>query len=223
MSYQQPSRPQSRRPPLSDATSRTNNTNPQATQAGKIREDMSLHIPHHESLRPRGQLQIAPPASLVARSQVPSTQNRTGSPVSNTAKNRLSAISKESKAPESNRNSQISTASTNGSGGGRRKTHIGPWQLGKTLGKGATARVRLARHSKTGQSAAIKIVQKKNAQMTQAGSLASLDKRDVKLPAVSDGFRTMPFAIEREVAIMKLIDHPHIVGLLDIWENRTEM
>lgn len=180
-------------------------------------------MPHHESIRPEGQLQMVPPTSVASRSQVVAPQHRTGSPVSNAAKDRLSAISKEFKAPDSNRNSQVSTTSTNGSGGGRRKTHIGPWQLGRTLGKGATARVRLARHSKTGQSAAIKIVQKKNAQMTQAGSLASLDMRDAKLPTVSDGFRTMPFAIEREVAIMKLIDHPHIVGLLDIWENRTEM
>jgi hypothetical protein len=38
-----------------------------------------------------------------------------------------------------------------------------------------------------------------------------------------NGFRRMPYGIEREVAIMKLIEHPHIMKLYDIWENRTEM
>jgi hypothetical protein len=33
----------------------------------------------------------------------------------------------------------------------------------------------------------------------------------------------MPIGIEREVAIMKLIQHPNIMKLYDIWENRTEM
>jgi len=91
------------------------------------------------------------------------------------------------------------------------------------LGKGATARVRLARHSVTGQEAAVKIVQKKNAQLSQAGSLADLDKAVSKLPEDEDGPRRMPVGIEREVAIMKLIQHPNIMKLYDIWENRTEM
>jgi serine/threonine protein kinase len=38
-----------------------------------------------------------------------------------------------------------------------------------------------------------------------------------------DGIRRMPVGIEREVAIMKLIQHPNIMKLYDIWENRTEM
>jgi serine/threonine protein kinase len=90
------------------------------------------------------------------------------------------------------------------------------------LGKGATARVRMARHAITGQPAAIKIVQKKNAQISQAGSLASLDRKDAEFKE-GEGVRRMPYGIEREVAIMKLIEHPHIMKLYDIWENRTEM
>ena len=143
---------------------------------------------------------------------------RTGSPGPNVNNPRLSAISKES-----NRNSQISTVSTNASDGKRIKARIGPWKLGKTLGKGATARVRLARHAFTGQQAAIKIVQKKNAQMSQAGSLVDLDISDGDMLELDDGVRRMPMGIEREVAIMKLIQHPNIMKLYDIWENRTEM
>lgn len=103
------------------------------------------------------------------------------------------------------------------------KKCIGPWKLGKTLGKGATARVRLARHVITGQEAAVKIVLKKDAYLSQAGSLADLDRADLRRPDPEDGLRKMPVGIEREVAIMKLIQHPHIMELYDIWENRTEM
>lgn len=225
MSYSEGSRSQYARPPLTDATGRVNNS--QYNQALAAKEH-TYSIPHYESLKPEGQLPAQNPLPLSPISQHDDIRqdgynDRTGSPVSNAAHARLSAISKESQAHSSNRNSQISTTSTNASDGRRRKTHIGPWQLGKTLGKGATARVRLARHALTGQPAAIKIVQKKNAQLSQAGSLADLDRRDAELPHVEDGFRRMPFGIEREVAIMKLIDHPHIMRLYDIWENRTEM
>lgn len=139
------------------------------------------------------------------------------------AKSRVSAISKEPGQTNSNRNSQISTVSTNASDRSRIKSYIGPWKLGKTLGQGATARVRLARHAVSGQEAAIKIVQKKSAKISQAGSLADLDKADAKMADTVDGLRRMPIGIEREVAIMKLIQHPNIMKLYDIWENRTEM
>jgi serine/threonine protein kinase len=74
----------------------------------------------------------------------------------------------------------------------------------------------------TGQESAVKIVQKKNAQISQAGSLAALDKA-MSATQNPDGLRRMPIGIEREVAIMKLIEHPNIMKLYDIWENRHEM
>ncbi len=33
----------------------------------------------------------------------------------------------------------------------------------------------------------------------------------------------VPFGIEREIVIMKLIEHPNIIKLYDVWENRGEM
>ena len=104
-----------------------------------------------------------------------------------------------------------------------KKSHIGPWQLGKTLGKGSSARVRAARHCTTHQPVAVKIIAKKTARMTQSGSIAQLDQFDSSLPEDVNGVRRMPLAIEREVAILKLIQHPNIVKLNDIWENRNEM
>jgi serine/threonine protein kinase len=121
----------------------------------------------------------------------------------------------------SNRNSAISTTST-ASGKGKRKTHVGPWQLGRTLGKGATGRVRLAKHAVTGQAAAIKIVSKKSAAMVQSESIAAMD-RNACLLGDSQATRPMPFGIEREVVIMKLIEHPNVINLYDIWENRGEL
>ena len=41
---------------------------------------------------------------------------------------------------------------------------IGPWKLGKTLGRGATGRVLLATHQTTGQKAAVKVVSKSELQ-----------------------------------------------------------
>lgn len=103
------------------------------------------------------------------------------------------------------------------------KTHIGPWQLGKTLGKGSSARVRLCRHNLTQQLAAVKIVNRRMAYMVQDSSLAALNNLDKKVPKKTPGEMRVPMAIEREVAILKLIEHPHIMKIYDIWENRSEM
>ncbi|KAM0260620.1 hypothetical protein ACHAQJ_002683 [Trichoderma viride] len=119
--------------------------------------------------------------------------------------------------------SQASYASTSSSQSRKNyKTHIGPWQLGKTLGKGSSARVRLCRHSITHQLAAVKIVNRRMAYLVQDSSLAALSKWDSSLPEVNGEMR-VPVAIEREVAILKLIEHPNIMKLYDIWENRSEI
>ena len=126
------------------------------------------------------------------------------------------------KAYDSSRASKTSSISQTSSLSGfpNKKAYIGPWQLGKTLGKGSSARVRAARHRVTGLSVAVKIVAKETAKMTQAGSIAKLDELDNQKP--TDRPR-MPLSLEREVAILKLIDHKNIVQLHDIWENRDEM
>ncbi|KAF9772017.1 hypothetical protein IL306_010333 [Fusarium sp. DS 682] len=120
-----------------------------------------------------------------------------------------------------------SAASYDSSGSGRSKrnykTHIGPWQLGRTLGKGSSARVRLCRHTVTNQLAAVKIVNRRMAYLVQDSSLAALSKWDNNLPDQIDGEMRVPMAIEREVAILKLIEHPNIMKLYDIWENRSEV
>jgi len=147
-------------------------------------------------------------------------QNVTSSPNNK----RLSALS-TGELPDSKRNSQVSTTSTNASSKGRKKkTHIGPWQLGSDIGKGGVGKVRKVRHSLTGQDAAVKIIPKKVAEEACATSLANLveSSKRAQAGALATG-HLIPFGVEREIVIMKLLEHPNIVRLYDVWENRNEL
>ncbi|KAI0476178.1 hypothetical protein GGR56DRAFT_458285 [Xylariaceae sp. FL0804] len=203
-----------RRPPLGDATDRVVNaapTNPARRSGRKGTEPNPLRA--HPLDSAAGGADIPTYSNLVTQ---PTAEN--GAPPSN---HRMSAISQEDRNG-SKRNSQFSTSSGVTTSSGKRKTHIGPWELGKTLGKGSAGRVRLARHEHTKETVAVKIIPRNATQMSQSGSLAELDKWDRKRDEFSTE-RQMPLSIEREVAMLKLIDHPHINKLYDIWENRSEI
>lgn len=204
MDYSPNEHASSRRKPLSDATTRVNNLQSSTPIRGSSPyPSSSARIPHHESRKPGGNL------------QVPHHLSSPMSPASNAENKRLSAIASQGQT-NPNRNSQQSTTSTNASGKPKRKTHVGPWNLGPTIGKGATGRVRKAKHALTGQFAAVKIVSKRSATLVQSDSLAGLD-------TMGKGKNVMPCGIEREVVIMKLIEHPNVTNLYDIWENRGEL
>ncbi|CAI5756869.1 unnamed protein product [Candida verbasci] len=81
---------------------------------------------------------------------------------------------------------------------------IGPWKLGKTLGRGATGRVLLATHQTTGQKAAVKVVSK--ADLQEEGNNENNPEG-------------LPYGIEREIIIMKLLNHPNVLRLYDVWET----
>ncbi|XP_050426449.1 serine/threonine-protein kinase BRSK2 isoform X2 [Adelges cooleyi] len=74
--------------------------------------------------------------------------------------------------------------------------YVGPFRLEKTLGKGQTGLVKLGIHCVNGKEVAIKIINREKL------SESVLQK------------------VEREIAIMKLIDHPHVLGLSDVYENK---
>lgn len=89
---------------------------------------------------------------------------------------------------------------------------IGPWKIGRTIGKGSSGRVRIAKHSLTGQYAAVKIVPKHmllSSRMNVNEAGAKADK--------------MLLGIEREIVIMKLIEHPNVMSLYDVWETGSEL
>ncbi|KAF7705034.1 serine/threonine-protein kinase BRSK2 isoform X4 [Silurus meridionalis] len=73
--------------------------------------------------------------------------------------------------------------------------YVGPYRLEKTLGKGQTGLVKLGVHCITGQKVAIKIVNRE------------------KLS------ESVLMKVEREIAILKLIEHPHVLKLHDVYEN----
>ena len=92
-----------------------------------------------------------------------------------------------------------------------RKTHIGPWQLGKTLGTGSTGRIRLVRHEGSGQRGAAKI-------MTKEYNLETYMENGIRFSQ-----ERWTNAMEREVIIMKMIQHPHVVQMYDVWETKREL
>uniref|UniRef100_A0A8C8J8J3 Protein kinase domain-containing protein n=1 Tax=Oncorhynchus tshawytscha TaxID=74940 RepID=A0A8C8J8J3_ONCTS len=73
--------------------------------------------------------------------------------------------------------------------------YVGPYRMEKTLGKGQTGLVKLGVHCITGQKVAIKIVNRE------------------KLS------ESVLMKVEREIAILKLIEHPHVLKLHDVYEN----
>ncbi|CAM0142436.1 unnamed protein product [Umbelopsis sp. WA50703] len=77
---------------------------------------------------------------------------------------------------------------------GRRRKDVGDYWLGHTLGKGSSGRVKIGVHKETGQKVAIKIISK-----THLASNGSVER-----------------AVKREIAVMKLIDHPNIISLIDV-------
>lgn len=90
---------------------------------------------------------------------------------------------------------------------------IGPWKLGKTLGKGATGRVFLATNVETGQKAAVKIVSKET---LNENSDTTSHSQEVEDGCDSAG---LSYGIEREIIIMKLLNHKNVLRLFDVWET----
>lgn len=117
----------------------------------------------------------------------------------------------ESVTNATKRLSQISTNTNSSAKKRRAQNKIGPWKLGRTLGRGSTGRVRLAKNVHTGKLAAVKIVPK-------------LNFKKLENPKYKNNDATrLPYGIEREIIIMKLISHPNIMGLCDVWENKNDL
>ncbi|KAF2499558.1 Pkinase-domain-containing protein [Lophium mytilinum] len=204
-------RPPSRRRPLHDNTLRSNviSTPPRLAKGKENHRSNAQpsspgNLPHNESLVANGTL-------AVRHHHDPVAENK-----------RVSAVSNEEH--HNKRDSEISNASTNASDySRRRKTHIGPWQLGKTIGKGGCSRVRVVRHSVTQQYGAAKIISKATAEKVRALSLANLIKSAETEASLWSGGKVIPFGLEREIVIMKLLEHRNIVKLYDVWENHNEL
>ncbi|KAL0484249.1 SNF1-related protein kinase catalytic subunit alpha [Acrasis kona] len=81
-----------------------------------------------------------------------------------------------------------------------RVIRIGSYRLGKTLGEGSFGKVKLAEHEITGHKVAVKILNRQKIKSS---------KMDQK--------------IRREIKILKLFRHPHIIRLYEVIETPTEI
>ncbi|KAJ3593918.1 hypothetical protein NHX12_006251, partial [Muraenolepis orangiensis] len=105
---------------------------------------------------------------------------------------------------------------------GHYANYVGPYRLEKTLGKGQTGLVKLGVHCVTCQKVAIKIVNReKLSESVLMKPPAAVESVDISL---ADGGGSAPYKgaalVEREIAILKLIEHPHVLKLHDVYENK---
>jgi serine/threonine protein kinase len=81
------------------------------------------------------------------------------------------------------------------------KPRVGPYILGKTLGTGSTGKVKVAYNTEQNELVAVKIVRK--------------DFLDSK--------PNLRRKVQREIAVMKLIEHPHVLRLIDVFETSSHL
>ncbi|KAI4368669.1 hypothetical protein MLD38_017202 [Melastoma candidum] len=80
------------------------------------------------------------------------------------------------------------------------KRVVGKYELGRTVGEGTFAKVKFARNTETGESVAVKI----------------LDKEKVLKNKMAE-------QIKREIATMKRIKHPNVVRLYEVMGSKTKI
>jgi serine/threonine protein kinase len=88
---------------------------------------------------------------------------------------------------------------------------VGPWIIGECVGKGASGHVKIAKHRRTGQLAAVKILplQPFVTSRSSRSSQAATEKQRL--------------GIDREITMMKLMNHPNIMRIYDIYEGDKEL
>ncbi|KAF8916526.1 hypothetical protein CPB85DRAFT_1290094 [Mucidula mucida] len=90
--------------------------------------------------------------------------------------------------------------------------NIGPWIIGECVGKGASGRVKIAKHKVTGQFAAVKIL-----------PLAPLVNSRASLATQQAKTEKQRLGIDREITMMKLMNHPNILRIYDVYEGKKEL
>ncbi|KAJ0985784.1 hypothetical protein J5N97_004140 [Dioscorea zingiberensis] len=77
---------------------------------------------------------------------------------------------------------------------------VGKYEVGRTIGEGTFAKVKFAQNTETGESVAMKV----------------LDRATIIKHKMAD-------QIKREISIMKLVRHPHVVRLHEVLASRTKI
>ncbi|PHZ16459.1 Pkinase-domain-containing protein [Rhizopus microsporus ATCC 52813] len=81
----------------------------------------------------------------------------------------------------------------------KKKKEIGDYILGRTIGRGASGRVKLGIHKQTGEKVAIKLI-------SRSQLLAS---------------STTSKSVQRELAVLQLLHHPHLVDLHQVLQDTS--
>ncbi|GAW03545.1 CAMK CAMKL GIN4 protein kinase [Lentinula edodes] len=89
---------------------------------------------------------------------------------------------------------------------------LGPWIIGECVGKGASGRVKIAKHRYTNQLAAVKILPR-----------APLDSSRNSIATQEAKSKKHSLGIEREITMMKLMNHPNILRIYDVYEGPKEL
>ncbi|KAF7794777.1 hypothetical protein EIP86_005915 [Pleurotus ostreatoroseus] len=89
---------------------------------------------------------------------------------------------------------------------------VGPWVVGECVGKGASGHVKVARHRRTGQLAAVKILPLQPFAASRATDAASQAKSEKQR-----------LGVDREITMMKLMDHPNVMRIFDVYEGEKEL
>lgn len=77
---------------------------------------------------------------------------------------------------------------------------VGKYEIGKTLGEGTFGKVKYAVNTETGEKVAIKILDKEKIQKQNMGA-----------------------QIKKEISIMKMVKHPHVVKLYEVLASRSKI
>ena len=88
---------------------------------------------------------------------------------------------------------------------------VGPWVIGECVGKGASGHVKIAKHRRTGQLAAVKILPLQPFLSSRSASNAQAKAEKQRL------------GIDREIIMMKLMNHPNIMRIYDVYEGEGEL
>ncbi|KAM0852509.1 hypothetical protein ACQ4PT_051708 [Festuca glaucescens] len=87
-----------------------------------------------------------------------------------------------------------------GGGGGGPLRRVGKYEVGRTIGEGTFAKVKFAQNTETGESVAMKV----------------LDRSSILKHKMVD-------QIKREISIMKLVRHPNVVRLHEVFSQRKKI
>ncbi|VAH81076.1 unnamed protein product [Triticum turgidum subsp. durum] len=87
-----------------------------------------------------------------------------------------------------------------GGGGGGALRRVGKYEVGRTIGEGTFAKVKFAQNTETGESVAMKV----------------LDRSSILKHKMVD-------QIKREISIMKLVRHPNVVRLHEVLASRKKI